>query len=162
MRRIEPASVLVPRLTIELVPKTCWYTNVRSNVPKNYWDMIRKQVYIMAGHQCEVCGGVGSRHPVECHEVWHYDDVNYIQKLNGMVALCPACHSVKHIGRASMNGYFNISLRHLSQVNDWDLDTAARYIRHQKMIWEERSQHEWKLDISVLHKYTRPARLDTW
>ncbi len=32
------------RLTVELVPSTCWYTNVRSHVPKAVWDRLRRQV----------------------------------------------------------------------------------------------------------------------
>lgn len=59
-----------PRLTIELVPKTCWFSNVRDRVSRQDWDRIRSQVYEQADRRCEVCGGRGSRHPVECHEVW--------------------------------------------------------------------------------------------
>jgi hypothetical protein len=32
------------RLTVELVPSTCWYTNVRSNVSKAVWDRLRRRV----------------------------------------------------------------------------------------------------------------------
>lgn len=39
--------------------------------------------------------------PVECHEVWDYDDDRKIQRLERRVALCPACHEVKHAGLAS-------------------------------------------------------------
>jgi 5-methylcytosine-specific restriction endonuclease McrA len=46
-------------LTIELVPKTAWYTNVRSNVSKKEWDRIRKKSYQNAGHVCEICGDTG-------------------------------------------------------------------------------------------------------
>ena len=57
------------RLTVELVPSTCWYTNVRSHVPKAVWDRLRRQVAAEAGDRCEICGGRGRRWPVECHEV---------------------------------------------------------------------------------------------
>jgi hypothetical protein len=57
------------RLTVELVPSTCRYTNVRSHVPKAVWDRLRRQVAAEAGDRCEICGGQGRRWPVECHEV---------------------------------------------------------------------------------------------
>jgi hypothetical protein len=30
-----------PRLTIELVPSTCFYSNVRTLLPKKVWDNLR-------------------------------------------------------------------------------------------------------------------------
>ena len=42
------------RLTVELVPSTCWYTNVRSHVPKTVWDRLRRQVAAAAGDRCEM------------------------------------------------------------------------------------------------------------
>lgn len=75
------------KLTIELVPATSWGNNLRSRLPKKSWNAIRKRVYKEADFKCEICGGVGKRHPVECHEVWEYDDVNHIQSLVGFVAL---------------------------------------------------------------------------
>lgn len=31
-----------PKLTIELVPKTCWFSNVRSNVTPSQWNKLKK------------------------------------------------------------------------------------------------------------------------
>jgi hypothetical protein len=53
-----------PRLTIELVPQTCWFSNVRDRVSREDWDRIRKQVYKRSGQCCEVCGGRGRKHPI--------------------------------------------------------------------------------------------------
>ncbi len=58
------------QLTIELVPSTSWYNNVRSIVTRAQWDKLRAIVYDKAWHLCEICEGVGPKHPVECHEVW--------------------------------------------------------------------------------------------
>ena len=81
------------KLTIELVPRMCWYSNVRTNVTREKWDIIRKECYRKSNYKCEICGDKGTTHPVECHEIWEYDDVNYVQKLIGFIALCPNCHS---------------------------------------------------------------------
>ena len=142
------------KLTVELVPKTCWYSNVRSNVSTAEWDRIRKQVYQKANHVCEICGGVGKRHPVECHEVWAYDDEKHIQKLVRMTALCPACHSVKHLGRALAVGIFEDALGQLMRVNGIGYLEARQYTQEVFAKWKERSQHKWKLNIDHLVEYS--------
>lgn len=139
-----------PKLTIELVPSTCWYSNVRSEVSKREWDAIRRAVYARAGHVCEVCGGVGPKWPVECHEVWEYDDWDYVQRLTRMVALCPDCHRVKHIGLAFVNGEEVEALTHLARVNGWTNEEAVNYADEAFAKWERRSKRKWKLDISIL------------
>ncbi len=142
------------KLTIELVPSTSWYTNVRSNVSKKEWDIIRKLVYQQANNLCEICGGRGSKWPVECHEVWEYDDTNHVQKLKKMIALCPMCHKVKHIGRAGVMGEYEMALKHLIQVNNCSRSQAQTYVAEQFLIWEQRSKYDWTLDLSILKEYT--------
>ncbi len=138
------------RLTVELVPSTCWYTNVRSNVSKAVWDRVRRQVAADAGGRCEICGGRGRRWPVECHEVWHYDDQTKTQRLERLVALCPACHEAKHAGLASTRGRLPDVIRHLATVNGWSEDDAALYLEVAFEQWASRSRHQWTVDISVL------------
>ena len=138
------------RLTIELVPSSSWYTNVRSHLPPEEWDLIRRAVYRRAKYRCEICGGRGAPHPVECHEVWSYDDARKVQRLERMIALCPACHRVKHIGLASIRGRYDEAIRHLAQVNDWPLDHANRYADAAFGVWMERSQSEWTVDLGSL------------
>jgi hypothetical protein len=145
--------VVEPRLTIELVPQTCWYSNVRSEVSQEQWDTIRRKVYAAAGHRCEVCGGRGPKWPVECHEVWHYDDEQHIQTLAGMIALCPACHEVKHIGRSMIVGRGAQALAHLAEVNGWNELEVTDYYVQAMQTWSERSKHEWTLDLSGLQQY---------
>jgi hypothetical protein len=68
------------------------------------WDHIRHQVWRQAEYRCELCGCKGREHPAECHEVWRYDDRTLVQALVRMIALCPACHQVKHLGFANVQG----------------------------------------------------------
>jgi hypothetical protein len=141
------------KLTIELVPSTSWYSNVRSNVKTKEWDIIRKKVYLTAGNKCEICGGRGKTHPVECHEVWEYDDINHTQTLVKMIALCPGCHRVKHIGRAQITGEYLIALAHLAKVNKITRDDADLYIQAQFEKWAQRSAHKWYINIDIIKKY---------
>ena len=138
------------RLTVELVPSTCWFSNVRDHVPSKTWDLLRKHTYSRANYRCEVCGGRGSQHPVECHEIWHYDDQKKVQKLLGLTALCPSCHEVKHIGLAGVRGRRQQACKHLARVNGWTSEQVEEYLEEVWLLWSKRSQHQWKLDLSWL------------
>jgi len=142
-----------PRLTVELVPQTCWFSNVRDRVSREDWDRMRSQVYEHASRRCEVCGGRGSKHPVECHEVWEYDETASVQRLVRMIALCPACHEVKHIGLANIKGRGEIAAAHLAEVNGWTPQLTAGYIDQAFDVWKERSARSWSLDVSALTAY---------
>ncbi len=145
------------KLTIELVPSTAWYTNVRSNVSGAQWDVIRRKSYQKANHVCEICGDVGTnqgvRHKVECHEIWEYDDEKHAQKLVGFIALCPYCHKVKHPGLASIKGESHIVLAQLQKVNSMSEDQAKKALDEAFEKWRERSEHQWSLDISYVQQY---------
>ncbi len=138
------------KLTIELVPSTVWYKNVRSEVSSDRWDRLRKECYRSAEYKCEVCRGTGPKWPVECHEIWHYDDVNKKQILTGLIALCPDCHTVKHPGLAEIKGRFDVVISQLMSVNDMEYWEATEYIEQAFDVWRERSKHQWELDITYL------------
>jgi hypothetical protein len=145
-----------PKLEIELIPSTCHFSNVRTTVKPKEWDKIRYISYEAAGHKCEICKNVGTdqgyKHAVECHEIWEYDDVNHIQKLVGLISLCPICHQVKHIGRAIKMGRYTICVRQLGIVNKWTREQIDAHVAESFEIYKERSKHEWELDISLLEK----------
>lgn len=151
----ENGEVLAPPtlLTVELVPSTCWFSNLRSELSQEEWDRLRLPFFEQAGYRCELCGQRGTEHPVECHEVWEYDDQRHIQRLRGLVALCPSCHEVKHIGYASTVGRAGQARAHLARVNGWSMESVDLYLEAQFEQWSRRSQHEWTLDISWLARF---------
>jgi len=139
-----------PKLTVELVPKTSWYSNVRSEVSSSTWNKIKKITAKEANYCCEICGSRGDRWPVECHEVWEYDDRNQIQKLIGFQALCPSCHRVKHIGLAFARGNAAEVLKHLANINGWTKSETQDYLQGVVDTWNSRSSHNWELDLTLL------------
>jgi hypothetical protein len=145
------------KLTIELVPESSFYNNVRSAVSTVEWDIIKKKCYKKAGYKCEICGDTGinqgKKYPVECHEIWEYDDKFHIQILKGFIALCPQCHQVKHVGFARINGKEPEVIRQLMKVNKMTSTMADNYIIESFKIWEKRSDKQWKVDISYLESY---------
>lgn len=139
-------------LTVELVPRTSWFVNVRSHVSKGEWERLKKLTFGRAGHRCEICGGRGPKWPVECHEVFAYDDARHVQKLVRLVALCPGCHEVKHFGLAGVRGRRREALAHLARVNGWSQADAELYLEACFETWHRRSCHEWTLDLTHLEE----------
>ena len=141
---------MVPKLTIELVPRTSWFTNLRSILSGEDWDRIRRATYLSANFICQICGGRGVKHPVECHEIWQYDDLKHHQTLTGLIALCPDCHRVKHIGLAKVQGFYSDAVRHLAKVNEWSIGQAESYICSAFEQWKKRNAFTWTIDISII------------
>lgn len=144
-----------PKLTCELVPKTCFYSNVRSVLPSSVWDKLRKESYAKANFKCEICKGSGLdqgyRHALECHEIWDYT-TDGTQMLKGLISLCPRCHQAKHIGRAIAMGYKGKIFKHIATVNKWDLNLVEAYVGACFQEHKERSKIKWKLNIGILTK----------
>ncbi len=152
---LKTEMILLPvkLLTVELVPSTCWFSNVRDHVSSKTWDFLRKSTYKQANYRCEVCGGRGDKWAVECHEIWHYDDLSHIQTLSGLTALCPSCHQVKHIGLAGLQGYGERAEAHLAKINGWKREQTDAYLKTVWDTWHERSCHDWSLDLAWLNRY---------
>lgn len=134
------------KLEIELIPKTSFFKNLRSELSTSEWNILRKDCYKKAGYKCEICGGKGKKHPVECHELWEYK--NGIQKLVGLIALCPPCHEVKHFGRTGIMGRYEQAILHLKKVNQWTDKKVRMHIEGAFALWAQRSVQKWSLDIS--------------
>lgn len=139
------------KLNFELVPDSCWYSNLRSELPKEAWDKIRKKAYARAGGKCMICGAQVTR--LEAHEQWEYDDEKGVQKLVNVVAVCRACHEVIHIGRTQLMGREREASEHFMKVN------GCTYAEYRKALGEanekhrERSRREWQPDVSELPKF---------
>ena len=143
------------KLTVELVPQSSWGNNLRSeaNLSKAQWDKLRKKSYQKANYRCEICGGKGPKWPVECHEIWHYDDETHTQTLKGLISLCPTCHKAKHLGRTlsveSQEVQSEVILK-LATVNQLNPQQTEEYIVKVFEQWQQRSQHQWDLDLTWL------------
>lgn len=140
----------MPKLTCELVPASSWGENLRSLLSAAQWKELRTACYVRAHHKCEVCGGVGKTHPVEAHEIWHYDDTQRRQTLMGLIALCPSCHKCKHMGFAAATGRLESSMKHMSHVNQWPKELVIEYVMREFQIHELRSRLQWVVDTSWL------------
>jgi len=141
------------KLNFELIPDSCWFSNLRSALPKEVWDKIRKKAYAKAGGKCSICG---KNAKLEAHESWEYDEKNNVQKLKRIIAVCHDCHSVIHIGRTQLKGDIIRAENHFIKVNKC---TYADYIRALGKANEDHIRRnkisEWKLDLSYLKRYVK-------
>lgn len=141
-------------LYVDLVPQTCWFSNIRSALSKSDWDLIRKKMYQDSNYRCDICHGYGSEHPVEAHERWSFDWNTTTQKLTKIESLCPDCHQATHFGFAMVSGHEKDAFNRLKYVNGWnDLQTNS-HIEEAFKIWEKRNLiSNWKLDILWLNSF---------
>lgn len=143
-----------PKLTVELIPATVFFNNVRSALEVKDWDKLRKASYEKAGHKCEICGDIGKnqgyKHNVECHEIWDYNFKTSTQKLIGLISLCPRCHQIKHIGRTFAIGKQAEAFLHMEKVNKWNHKQVVTYLVECFKEHKRKSEIYWKLDLSIL------------
>lgn len=142
------------KLTFELVPDGCWYSNLRSALSAAQWDIVRKDAYARADGRCMICGAPSRR--LEAHERWSYDEMRGIQKLEDVIAVCPACHAVIHIGRTQLKGDERAACEHFMKVN------GASYAEYRRELGRANEEHarrnrvsEWALDLSWLNRFIK-------
>ena len=137
-------------LYIDLIPQTCWFTNVRSVLPQAQWRDLAGKIRARAGFACEICGF--DKQTLDVHERWVYEEKEgrRIQRLIRLIALCRWCHGATHMGYAEVKGNDEMMRRHMARVNRW---TPTRVMEHGDAAfqrWEERSAHLWELDLSMI------------
>jgi len=135
-------------LTIDLLPKGAWGNNLSRTLPKKDWDVIRNKCYARFNYRCAICGYNESK--LDAHEVWHFDIRNRIQTLVDIIALCSACHGVKHIRNSERIGYGENAKRHFMRINGCDQITFAKHYTDAQFLFDERNQVlRWKLSANL-------------
>lgn len=139
-------------LTVELVPASTWGMNLRDILKPSVWDNLRRNCYKAAGHKCEICGERGYNGRVECHERWEFDDLHTVQKLVGVIALCPTCHWAKHIGltMSKFPAKLKSVLAKVAKINNWTREQVNEHIEDSFAVFNIRSEREWNVDVSWL------------
>lgn len=142
----------LPLLSVELIPKPLFGENLRNRLTGGQWEKCKKFAKEASDGVCGVCGGVGAKGRVDCHERWEWieDAELHVQKLVGLIALCPRCHGAKHYGRTQMMGYADDARDQLMKVNGWSLEELNDHLMAARDQWLERNTHEWTLDLDWL------------
>ena len=140
------------KLNFELVPDSCWYSNLRSILKPKQWDVVRKEAYARANGKCMICGRPVKR--LEAHERWSYNEQTCMQKLEDVIAICHSCHSVIHIGRTQLMGEEDKAIAHFQRVNKCSYADYIKALGEANKLHQRRNQiAEWKIDLSYLGKF---------
>ncbi|PRW62359.1 DUF5710 domain-containing protein [Actinopolyspora mortivallis] len=140
-------------LFVDLVPSSCWFTNVRSCVAERDWERLRRMLLRRAGYRCEICGrgeDRASRRRLEAHERWSYDETRSVQALRRLVCLCGDCHRTTHFGLAQVRGQAEAAFEHLRAVTGMSREQAEAHVDEAFALWRRRSARAWTLDLSLL------------
>jgi hypothetical protein len=139
-------------LFVDLIPSTCWFTNVRYCIHPGDWDRVRKFVYERVNYICECCGINTKLNNIQldAHERWLYNNDAHTQKLIRIVALCSDCHQTTHIGLAGIKGKRYEAMKHLQTIRNFTEEECNEHIEEAFKIWRDRCKFEWNLDISLI------------
>jgi hypothetical protein len=140
-------------LFVDLVPSSCWFTNVRSCVTGQDWERLRRMITGRAGQRCEICRRSADREVgrrLEAHERWAYDPATRTQSLRRLICVCSDCHRATHFGLATIKGRDAQALDHLCAVTGMSRDEAEQHVEAAFEIWHRRSLTTWDLDLTLL------------
>ena len=156
-----------PIISIDLVPKNAWGNNVRAVVSNHVWRMLRWHFGAsleqptsgggaMCGRSsrgnnyliCNICARKFDN--LHLHELWHFDDIELIQKLIGCRAICEDCHSAIHFGRSQAVGLEKQTLAYIQKINEWSEEDATNHVNSSFKEWIRRDRLHYKLDLSYL------------
>lgn len=139
-------------LFVDLIPSSCWFTNVRYCIRPSDWYRVRNFVYERVNYICECCGINTKLHNIQldAHERWFYDNKIHTQKLVRIVALCYNCHQTTHMGLAAIKGKKYEAMKHLQTIRNFTEDECNKHIDEAFKVWSDRCKFEWTLDISLI------------
>jgi Domain of unknown function (DUF5710) len=150
-------------LFVDLVPASCWFTNVRSCVDQRDWERLRRMVVERAGRRCEACSrgrAPAEGRGLEVHERWLYQETTAVQVLRRLICLCTDCHTATHMGLAGLRGIADKAEAHLAAVNHWSPDQVEEHVGAAFELFTQRSRTHWQLDLRILDaagvRITRP------
>lgn len=138
-------------LFIDMIPPKCWFNNVRKHIKASNWNILRHYIYDRNNNKCECCNVEKTiENPLEAHERWDYDNINNIQKLIRIIALCRKCHLSTHMGYARVTGKYEEAKNHLMKVRNFTEEEYEKHYEETGNLWIMRSKKDYKLDISLI------------
>lgn len=135
---------IVPEI-VDLIPASAWFASLANMLTSSAWARLRDPVIARDGG-CQECG---ARSGLEAHESWSYDAALRRQMLSGIRCLCFKCHETQHLGRANVNGKFDVVFDRLCRMNRLRPEERHSFQTAIFERWKERSLVEWELDLSI-------------
>lgn len=140
-------------LHVDMIPSSSWGASLSNLLTPDCWKQIRRVAFRRARYVCEICGQING--PVECHELWAFDDQRTVdgwntQRLQSLLCLCHDCHEMFHPGLANINGRGQEVAERMMTINAWTDEEHGIAVNHMNRKFEQRSRKAWMLDLSIL------------
>jgi hypothetical protein len=150
-------------VTGDLIPETAWGASLANLLAPSSWAALRVPLVKQNHNVCELCGL--QINALEVHEVWEYDfpsedeiarreevTVFGVQRLRGLMTVCPDCHLCFHLGYANSHGRLSETLNRLGALNNWSRAEVEEYDRTVIARWQRASEIHWMLDFAnIVH-----------
>jgi hypothetical protein len=137
------------KLYIDMIPKTSYFTNVRSIFNDCDWNLIRHHIYERVDYKCECCGKKKLKY-LEAHERWEYNEETKTQKLVRIIALCKLCHSATHYGHSRRTKNIDKINNHIKKINNYTDDELHNHIKEAYTLWKYRNKIKWTIDLNII------------
>ncbi|CAL5219776.1 g1679 [Coccomyxa viridis] len=144
---------LVP-LTVDAIPENVLpYANLSNLLSKEDWDNLCRTTARAANYRCQISGGCNpdSQNPVQCQEVWAFDDDRAEMRLVGLQAVCSEIYLAKRLLRQLDDNTRQTAMWTLQALNDWTIMEAEAYLQYIDGIARDRSRKPWTVDLSWLN-----------
>lgn len=145
------------RIRADVLPASAWGSNLRGILSGAAWAKLREPVVEAALGRCQICGATPRTRRPDCHEQWAFGlrdegEGSFIpvQHLVRLVALCPGCHAVQHVGLAGLRDQLDQVRARLARLNHWDAGAVAADLTRADQRFQLLEQVPWDLDLGVL------------
>jgi hypothetical protein len=138
--------------------------SAKKTLGRTAWKQIRQDVLSAAKNTCEICGhepNIYYGDPLNCHEVWHYDDRRAVATLIRLRMQCGACDNAVHVGRAMTYGVGDRAFAQLQKVNGIAVAEVEQLGVAALAQWQRRNPKAWRMRIAdaLVAKYPALRRL---
>jgi hypothetical protein len=156
--RLSDLDAAVPKLTVELVPKTCWWSNLHTLADKATgiaFGGLSGARRITAARSAKASAFAIRSSATKCGSTMSrlahrsFADDRALSRL-------PRGRAYGLCGKRGRN---KSARDHLAKVNGWTNDQVLAHVAEAFAIWRRRSKVSWKLDLSGLHPYVGPEEL---
>jgi len=124
------------------IPKYVQGKKIETAAGKRIWSRIREELLREHNMSCQICGfNTDKPGDLHAHEIWEYDENNFVLILKEIQLICTRCHGCQHPENAAMLSIKNDEKKgilrvipkshvlemYLMRVNQWNLDTFKQY-----------------------------------
>lgn len=143
-----------------LIPRPLWGINAHDLVERDCWEKIRRDTFLRDKKRCVICGKQG---PLECHEVFTFDDANGIATLARLESRCSTCHACNHLGRLYKRNPpgFKQALVYLAKINKMQPQEVIDLVKDAFKLHKARTR-PWEMKVAeeLLRCYPELQRLE--